>query len=205
MALCAMPRRNTAAGGARRSGGRPQCRGAQTPRRGENGDYASLRSRAWHQGRRRRVFYARTVVSLPLWAVFAVSFGSPTLAFLGVLVAQLVGRKGAKELETRSKREETMRNLRWAAELAVSDDAAKSELGVAQLIALGDSDLLDEGQQLFVDAALEAVVGDAAEEVDAAGPDVEVVRASEPLPLEEAPPEDVSLETEGESEGAADG
>lgn len=145
------------------------------------------------------------MVSLPLWAVFAVSFGSPLLAFLGVLVAQLVGRKGAKELETRSKREETMRNLRWAAELAVSDDAAKSEAGVTQLVALGDSDLLDEGQQLFVDAALEAVVGDAAEEVEAAGPDAEVVRVSEPLALEDAPPEHVSLTTERQSEGAADG
>jgi hypothetical protein len=81
----------------------------------------------------------------------------------------------------------------------------KSELGVAQLIALGDSDLLDEAQQLFVDAALEAVIGDAAEEVEAAGPDAEVVRASEPLTQEDAPPEDVSLETEGESEGATEG
>lgn len=142
---------------------------------------------------------------MPLWAVFAVSFGTPMLAFLGVLVAQLVGRKGAKEMETRSKREETMRNLRWAAELAVSDDAAKSALGVAQLIALGDSELLDEGQQLFIDAALEAVVGDAAEEVEAAGPDAEVVRASESLGLEESPPGDVSLEIESGSEGASDG
>ena len=117
------------------------------------------------------------MVSLPLWAVFAVSFGSPVLAFLGVLVAQWLGRKGAQELETRSKREETMRTLRWAAELAVSEDDAKSGLGVSQLIALADSDLLDEAQHLFVDAALRAVLEDAVEEVEQAGDDAEVVRA----------------------------
>ena len=84
-----------------------------------------------------------------------------------------------------------MRNLRWAAELAVDRDEAKSALGVAQLIALGDSDLLDEDQQLFVDAALAAVVDDAAKEVEAAGPEVEVVRAWQPLPLEPASPDDI--------------
>lgn len=52
---------------------------------------------------------------MPLWAVFVVAFGSPILASLGVLMAQFVGRWSAKELETRSRREETMRNLRWAA------------------------------------------------------------------------------------------
>jgi len=145
------------------------------------------------------------VVSLPLWAVFAVSFGSPVLAFLGVLVAQLIGRKGAKELETRSKREETMRNLRWAAELAVSADPAKSGLGVSQLNALGDSDMLDEGQQLFVGAALEAVIEDAAEEVEQAGRDAEVVRAPAPLALEQASHEDVLSDPETESEGVGNG
>lgn len=118
------------------------------------------------------------MVSLPLWAVFVVSFGSPALAFLGVLVAQWMGRKGASELETRSKREETMRTLRWAAELAVTpDDDAKAALGVAQLTALGESDLLDDAQKLFVGAALDAVLEDAVEEVEEAGEDAEVVRA----------------------------
>lgn len=118
------------------------------------------------------------MVSLPLWAVFAVSFGSPLLAFLGVLVAQWIGRKAAHELETRSKREETMRTLRWAAELAVSEDEAKSNLGVSQVRALAESELLDDAQQLFVSAALDAVLEDAVEEVDEAGEDVEVVLAS---------------------------
>jgi hypothetical protein len=35
-----------------------------------------------------------------------VSFGTPVAAFLGVLLAQWITRKGATELETRSRREE---------------------------------------------------------------------------------------------------
>ena len=83
------------------------------------------------------------VITLPLWAVFAVSFGSPALAFAGVLVAQWIGRRTARELEIRSRREETMRTLRWAAELAIDDDAARSRLGSSQLATLGRSALLD--------------------------------------------------------------
>lgn len=132
-----------------------------------------------HRARRRAsTRYGRVVVSLPLWAVFVVSFGSPALAFFGVLLAQWLGRKSAGELETRSKREETMRTLRWAAELAVDqDDAGKAALGVSQLTALGESDLLDDAQRLFVDAAMEAVLEDAVEELEEAGEDAEVIRA----------------------------
>jgi hypothetical protein len=145
------------------------------------------------------------MVDMPLWAVIAIGFGSPILAFLGVLVAQYVCLKGNTELEMRSRREETMRNLRWAAELAVSSDPARSALGVAQLVALGESDLLDTGQQLFVDAALAAVIEDAAEEVEAAGPDVEVVRLPEAVARGEVVGGDVesqgSTGTEGETDG----
>jgi hypothetical protein len=42
------------------------------------------------------------VVSLPLWALFAVAFGSPILAFLGVLLAQVMTRKSATELEAQT-------------------------------------------------------------------------------------------------------
>ena len=83
------------------------------------------------------------MTTLPTWAVFAVSFGTPVFTFMGVLLAQFFTRKGARELEQRSRREETMRNLRWAAELAVREDDRMADLGVAQLEALLDSDLLD--------------------------------------------------------------
>lgn len=115
---------------------------------------------------------------LPLWAVYAVAFGTPLSALLGVLISQWLTRRTAKETDTRSKREELMRNLRWAAELAASEEERKSELGVAQLVALGESDLLDSGDQGLVDAALASVIREPAEEIDeleAAGEDAEVV------------------------------
>jgi hypothetical protein len=95
-----------------------------------------------------------------------VSIGTPLLTFVGVLVAQRIVRVGAVELETRSRREEMMRNLRWAAELAVSEHVDKARLGIAQLRALGTSTLLDSGQQSFVDAALQAVVKEAAADIE---------------------------------------
>jgi len=116
------------------------------------------------------------VVSLPLWAVFAVSFGSPLLSFLGVLVAQAIGRTNAKELETRSKREETLRTMRWAAELSASDKDRLAVLGVAELEALLGSDLLEESEKTFVEAALAAVYEDPAEALDELGDEGEAVQ-----------------------------
>lgn len=115
------------------------------------------------------------MTTVPTWAAWAVSVGTPALTFAGVLIAQAILRKGANELEVRSRREETLRVLRWAAELAVSTDDGKARLGVAQLNALGDSDLLDDAQQLFVDAALLAVVDVPAEELEQSTGDVEVL------------------------------
>jgi hypothetical protein len=115
------------------------------------------------------------VTILPTWAVYLLSFGSPVLTFAGVMIAQRIVRRGALELEIRSRREEVMRNLRWAAELAVSDEEAHARLGVAELEALGRSDMLDDHQQLFIDAALEAVVRIPAREIEQLGEDVQVV------------------------------
>lgn len=116
--------------------------------------------------------------SLPLWAVYAVSFGVPAMAFAGGMAGVFVTRKGATELEKRSRREETMRNLRWAAELAVDADERKAQLGLAQLDALGGSDMLSEAEQLFVDAALASVVREPLEELQEAGPAAQVYRVS---------------------------
>jgi hypothetical protein len=79
------------------------------------------------------------------------------------------GRDAARQLEDRSRREEVMRTLRWAAELAVSKDEDQAKLGLAQLSALGESQMLDEAQQLFIDAALEAVVSEPVSEIESAG------------------------------------
>lgn len=116
---------------------------------------------------------------LPTWAVFLVSFGTPVLTLLGVLLANLITRKGARELETRSRREETMRNLRWAAELAVVEEDRMADLGVAQLVALLESDLLDEAEKVFVEAALGAVYQDPEAELEQWGDDAEAVSEEE--------------------------
>lgn len=132
------------------------------------------------------------VTTLPTWAVYAVSFGSPIAAFIGVLIAQLIARRGARELETRSRREETMRNLRWAAELAVRDDDRMSSLGVDQLVALLDSDLLGDLEKGFVEAALATVIADPVEQLDdldEQGEDVEAVQYLEPDELIEGTPD----------------
>ena len=123
------------------------------------------------------------MTSLPTWAVWVLSFGSPVLAFVGVLFGQAVTRRGDRELEFRSKREEVMRILRWAAELAVSDDQAHSRLGVAELGTLLQSELLDEEEKDFVQAALTAVVRVPAEQIEQLGDDVKVIAESD-LPNE---------------------
>jgi hypothetical protein len=98
----------------------------------------------------------------------------PVAAFLAVLFGNWGNRRGQRELETRSKREETLRVLRWAAELAVSEDDGKAKLGVSQLNALADSDLVDESQLLFIDAALDAVIEEPEDEIDESAGDVDV-------------------------------
>lgn len=147
------------------------------------------------------------MVSLPLWAVFAVSFGSPLLAFVGVLLAQFIGWKGVRELETRSKREETLRTLRWAAELSASREDRLADLGVAELEALLGSDLLEESEKTFVEAALTAVYEDPEEQLDELGAEGEIVEvyleANNVLQVEQDP--DVSSDEEAEDGGDQDG
>lgn len=121
------------------------------------------------------------MTTLPTWAVYAVSFGTPIVTFLGVLLAQHLSRKGARELETRSRREETMRNLRWAAELSVNEDERMADLGVSQLEALLTSDLLDDAEKVFVEAALNTVYEDPEAELDQLGDDAEAVQYVEGL------------------------
>jgi hypothetical protein len=91
------------------------------------------------------------------------------------VVAQLVSRRGAQELETRSKREEVMRDLRWAAELAVSDDVRKARLGNRELKALQTSEMLDPTEVDFIYAALDAALDVPVHAIEQADGDVEIV------------------------------
>lgn len=81
----------------------------------------------------------------------------------------------------RSKREEVMRILRWAAELAVSDDQEHAQLGVAQLAALLKSNMLDDGEKDFVQAALTAVVRAPVQQIEQLGDNVQVIATVEPI------------------------
>ncbi|MER7071628.1 hypothetical protein [Terrabacter sp. NPDC000476] len=119
---------------------------------------------------------------IPTWVGVVVAVGTPVLTFCGVLLANWLSRQTAHETETRSRREETMRNLRWAAELAVSDDPRSALLGLTQLQALDEAEMLDAEQKVFVTAALGAVVAEPLSTIAAAeeaGQEV-VVEVSDP-------------------------
>ncbi len=124
------------------------------------------------------------MTTLPTWAVYAISFGAPVLAFIGGLVGQLFGRRAARELEARSKREEALRNLRWAAELAITpEDKRRSDLGLDMLYTLRDSKLVDQdGAQLVNTALLAALSGPMVpiESIEEAGEELRVVEDPDP-------------------------
>lgn len=119
--------------------------------------------------------YRLPVTTLPLWAVYLVSFGTPLAAFVGVMLGRYLLRKGANELEVWRRREETMRMLRWASEQAASGEAAKARMGVAALDALSTSDLLQEADQTLVDAVIDSLIEEPVDVIEQAEGDVEVV------------------------------
>jgi hypothetical protein len=115
------------------------------------------------------------VTSLPDWAVWAVAIGTPAVNALVTIVGQRVTRRGDRELESRSRREEVMRMLRWAAELAVSDEVHKARLGNQELKALLGSNMLNSADRDFIFAALDAALEEPVQAIQQAGGDVEVV------------------------------
>jgi hypothetical protein len=124
------------------------------------------------------------VTALPTWAVWLLSFGSPALAFVGVLVSQVFSPM------KRSRRQEVMNHLRWAAEMAISPDEARHQIGIIQLQALLGSKLLDETDKQLVElallTALEPVVKEAFEEIkeaEDADEEVQIVLTTD-LPAE---------------------
>lgn len=87
-------------------------------------------------------------------AIISVGF----LYFIIVAAVLLQRRVAARDLKARAKREGMMRNLRWAAELAVSNDPAKARLGVRELTVLLDSGILTPVELGLIDAALSAAI-----------------------------------------------
>ncbi len=119
------------------------------------------------------------VTTLPLWAVYLVSFGTPVGAFVGVVLGHFLLRKGANELDVWRRREETMRLLRWASELAASPEPARASMGVAALEALGTSELLQKPDQALVDAVLDSLLEQPVEQITQARGGVQVVEVDD--------------------------
>jgi hypothetical protein len=115
------------------------------------------------------------VTSLPDWAIWGVAIGTPVVNAIVTVVGQRVSRRGDRELESRSRREEVMRMLRWAAELAVSDEVHKARLGNQELKALLGSNMLSSADRDFIFAALDAALEEPVQAIQQAGGDVEVV------------------------------
>ena len=115
------------------------------------------------------------MTTLPTWALFVVSFGTPLAALAGVVVGQVLLRRGANELDVWRRREETMRMLRWASEQAASPEIATSRMGVAALEALSTSELLQEPDQNLVDAVIDSLLEEPVDEIEEAVGEVEVV------------------------------
>ena len=66
--------------------------------------------------------------------------------------------KASTQLETWRKREESLVNLRWAADLALSDDAGKKQKGVDILTSLSTAALVQAEDLPFITAVGAAVV-----------------------------------------------
>ena len=97
--------------------------------------------------------------------------------------------------------------MRWSSELAMEADERKSQLGVEQLSALANSELLGGAEKAFVDAALESALADvvvAIEDVEQADGEIAIVGRPEPqLNPQDDGPSIPSMATT--DEGALDG
>jgi len=125
------------------------------------------------------------VSSLPLWIVGLIALGSPVVTAALTVRGQNLSRGDAKEQETEAKREEVMTTLRWAAELAVSDDVRKARLGIQELKALQHSSLIGAIESEFIIAALDAALEVPVLAIEQAGGDVEVIAQTDPAANEE--------------------
>lgn len=76
------------------------------------------------------------------------------LALIGSMVGGNLNRRSAKELERRWNREESMRMLRWATEMAAEKDRSSAGMGEAVLGKLLDSSLLQPEDRPFAEAVV---------------------------------------------------
>jgi len=126
----------------------------------------------------------RTVTTLPTWAFWLTAFGAPIVGVFGVLYGHLVTRRGLEQADRWRRREETMRMLRWSAEQASSTDDRVSDIGLAALTGLVDSELLQPEDVEFIEAVAEAAVEGLPQVIQEYGDDGDVVLEIESSPRE---------------------
>lgn len=107
-------------------------------------------------------------ITLSTWAVYAIAVGTPVLAFLGAVLGHLVVRRSGKNTQRRLDREEAGRNLRWAAELAVSTDHATASMGLAVLETMNSSTSSQTEDRDLIAAVTETIAGGTIEVVESA-------------------------------------
>lgn len=85
---------------------------------------------------------------------------TPVLAFAGAVTGHWWARKGAVELDTWRRREETMRLVRWAVEQSAGDSDRAAAAGTAALEALVSSELLQEHDRVLVEGVIDALLAE---------------------------------------------
>lgn len=78
------------------------------------------------------------------------TLGPAALALVGALVGCLISLRIARKSDVRWSREESMRMLRWATELSLDTDWHTSKVGLAVLVGLLESTILQEVDRPFV-------------------------------------------------------
>jgi hypothetical protein len=94
-----------------------------------------------------------------------IAVASPMLTFGGVVLTLVLNRRTAREVDTRWQREETMRLLRWAAELTADKDRSR-RVGVVTLKALTVSQLLQPPDRALLGPVLREALRRADHELD---------------------------------------
>lgn len=103
---------------------------------------------------------------MPVWATWFIVVALPVASFVSGLLGQWWIRKKATEELALGRTHETLTNVRWAAELALSAEPARAALGIEYLGAISTGALSGDTQKI-VDAALAAVVDPEARAYDA--------------------------------------
>jgi len=91
-------------------------------------------------------------------ATVAAAAAAPVLAFAGSWLGVRTNRRASIELDRWRRREETMRLMRWAAELAVDDTDRRAGVGLAALDALRESELLQDEDLDLVQAVAQSLL-----------------------------------------------